>query len=124
MIPPLALHRIMTSTLNPDGLALFAKRTCPTCTLIESQIQRMAGELPDFQVVSQDDPHYPPGVAGIVDDTALDYSYLHRIEAVPTLIRFNDGREVERIVGWDRDAWRKITGIADLGAGLPVFRPG
>jgi hypothetical protein len=114
----------MTSTLNSEGLALFAKRTCPTCTLIESQIRRIAGELQDFQVVTQDDPQFPPGVAGIVDDTELDYSYIHRIEFVPTLIRFDGGREVERIEGWDRDAWRKMTGIADLGEGLPVFRPG
>lgn len=35
----------MTLTLNPDGLALFAKRACPTCALIESQIQRIAEEL-------------------------------------------------------------------------------
>lgn len=124
MIYQTAQNGIMTSTLNPDGLALFAKRACPTCTLIEAQIRRLAGELPAFQVVSQDDPHYPPGVAGIVDDTELDFSYIHRIEAVPTLIRFDGGREVERIVGWDRDAWRKMTGIADLGEGLPVFRPG
>lgn len=111
-------------TLNPDGLALFAKRACPTCTLIEPVIRLAARGVPGFQVVSQDDPRFPAGVENIVDDTALDHSYVHGIEAVPTLIRFAGGREIERVVGWDRDAWRRLTGIADLGGGLPVFRPG
>jgi hypothetical protein len=111
-------------TLNPDGLALFAKRACPTCTLIEPVIRRMARGMRGFQVVSQDDPAFPENVEHIVDDTALDHSFVHGIEAVPTLIRFEGGREVERIVGWDRDAWRRLSGIADLGEGLPVFRPG
>ena len=28
------------------------------------------------------------------------------------------------VVGWDRDGWRRLTGIRDLGEGLPAFRPG
>ena len=111
-------------TLNSDGLVLFAKRACPTCSLIEPVIRRMAGAMAGFQVVSQDDPRFPAGVDHVVDDTALDHSYVHGIEAVPTLIRFDGGREVERIVGWDREAWRRLTGIVNLGEGLPVFRPG
>lgn len=80
--------------------------------------------MPDFQVVVQDDPGFPAGVANVINDTALDHSYVHQIEAVPTLIRFSGGREAERVVGWDREAWRRLTGIAGLGEGLPVFRPG
>ncbi|MFN7087088.1 MAG: thioredoxin family protein [Burkholderiales bacterium] len=114
----------METKLNPDGLALFVKRACPTCTLIEQQIRQVARARPDLQVVVQDDPRFPAGVANIVDDTALDHSYVHRIEAVPTLIRFSGGREAERVVGWDRAAWRRLSGIADLGEELPVFRPG
>jgi hypothetical protein len=115
----------MTVRLEPTtGLVVFAKRACPTCTLIEPQLARAAREAPRLQVVSQDDPRFPADVAGVVDDRELDHSFLHRIESVPTLIRFDAGREVERIVGWDRDAWRRLTGIADLGEGLPVLRPG
>lgn len=110
--------------LNPNGLALFAKRGCSTCSLIEQQIRKVARARLDFQVVIQDDPEFPAGVANIIDDTALDHSYIHQIESVPTLIRFSGGREAERIVGWDREAWRRLTGIADLGEELPAFRPG
>jgi hypothetical protein len=43
---------------------------------------------------------------------------------MPTLIHYRDGLEIERVVGWDRAGWQRLTGIADLGAHLPVMRPG
>lgn len=87
-------------------------------------MQRVAGEVGAFRFASQDDPQFPAGVVGVVDDRELDHSYLNHIEATPTLIRFERGREVERVVGWDRDGWRRLTGIAGLGEGLPPFQPG
>jgi thiol-disulfide isomerase/thioredoxin len=110
--------------LKPDGLVVFSKHDCPTCALIEPVMQRAAKTLPAFQVVSQDDPKFPSGVSDLVDDRELDYSWLNNIEATPTLIRYQAGREAERVVGWDRDGWRRLTGIRDLGEGLPAFRPG
>lgn len=107
-----------------DGLVAFVKRACPTCTLIESQMREVARSVPEFQVVSQDDPRFPAGVERIVDDRDLDQSWLNQIESTPTLIRFAAGHEVERVVGWDREGWRKLTGIPDLGGDLPSFRPG
>jgi len=107
-----------------DGLVVFAKRACPTCSLIEPVMQRAAREAKAFRVVSQDDPAFPAQVADVVDDRELDHSYLNEIEAVPTLIRYAGGREVERVVGWDRDAWRRLTGISGLGEALPPMRPG
>jgi hypothetical protein len=110
--------------LVTDGLVVFSKRACPTCFLIEPVMQQAARALPAFQVVSQDDPRFPQKVANIVDDRELDQSWLHNIEATPTLVRFSQGREAERVVGWDRDGWRRLTGIRDLGEGLPAFQPG
>ena len=111
-------------SLIQDGLVAFVKRECPTCALIEPQMREVARKLPQFQVVSQDDPRFPAGVDRLVDDRELDHSWLNNIESTPTLMRFQGGREVERVIGWDREGWRKLTGIADLGDGLPVFRPG
>jgi hypothetical protein len=34
------------------------------------------------------------------------------------------GREVARTHGWHRGDWQQISGVADLGAGLPELRPG
>ena len=110
--------------LKPDGLVVFSKRACPTCVLIEPVMQRVAKAVPAFQVVSQDDPKFPARVANIVDDRDLDHSWLNNIESTPTLIHFEGGSEKERVVGWDRDGWRRLTGIRDLGDGLPASRPG
>jgi hypothetical protein len=107
-----------------DGLVAFVKRACPTCTLIESEMRAAAREVPQFSVVSQDDPRFPSGVDRVVDDRALERSWRAQIESTPTLIRYSGGRETERIVGWDREGWRRLTGISDLGAALPPFRPG
>lgn len=87
-------------------------------------MRRAARELPDFRIVSQDDPRFPSGVEAILDDRELDLSWLNRIEFMPTLIHFRQGREVERVVGWDRDNWQRLTGLADLGAQQPAFQPG
>jgi hypothetical protein len=111
------------SALCNNGLLAFVKRACPTCTLIEPQMQAVARVVPGFRAVSQDDPQFPAGV-DVVDDRDLNVSSSNGIEATPTLIRYRDGREVERVVGWDRDGWRRLSGLTDLSADLPAFRPG
>jgi hypothetical protein len=109
--------------LSADGLVAFVKRACPTCTLIEAQMREVARAVPDFRAVSQDDPQFPAGVQ-VVDDRELDHSWLNDIESTPTLIRYANGREVERVVGWDRAGWQRLTGVKDLGKDLPPLRPG
>ena len=112
------------SAIPADGLVAFVKRACPTCTLIEPQMRQAAEVLAEFHVVSQDDPQFPAGVARVIDDRELDHSWLNRIETTPTLICYANGREIERVTGWDRDAWQRLTGIRDLGRDLPALRPG
>jgi hypothetical protein len=110
--------------LCTDGLAAFVKRACPTCTLIEPQLAEISRRVRRFIAVSQDDPHFPSGAAEVFDDRDLDQSWTHEIEFTPTLIRFEGGREVERVVGWDRAGWQRLTGLRDLGNELPASRPG
>ncbi|MDJ0786118.1 MAG: thioredoxin family protein [Myxococcota bacterium] len=106
----------------PDGLVAFVKRDCPTCELVVPVLQQLAsaGEL---HVFTQDDPGFPPGLEP-TDDTALAMSWHHDVEAVPTLVRVEDGRETSRIVGWQRDEWETFTGVSGLGPDLPDWRPG
>jgi hypothetical protein len=118
-----ASDRIAAHAEPLDGLVAFVKRACPTCTLIAPQMREVARAMPGFRAVSQDDPRFPEGV-GVIDDRDLDRSWLNRIEATPTLVRFEHGREVERVLGWDRAAWRRLTGIESLGEDLPLMRPG
>jgi hypothetical protein len=114
----------MVNALLSDGLVAFVKRACPTCSMIEPQMREAAQARRDFQVVTQDDAAFPSGVANLVDDRELDHSYVNKIEATPTLIRYAAGKEVERVMGWDRAAWQRLTGVAALGASLPPLVPG
>jgi len=101
----------------------FVKRDCPTCELVVPVLEQIARDAA-LTVYSQDDPAFPPGLEA-VDETSLERSWHHRIEAVPTLIRVSEaGEEVERVLGWQRKDWEELTGLADLGPDLPDWRPG
>lgn len=113
----------------PSGLVAFVKRDCPTCELVEPVLRELsaaaAGEGgPALTVYTQDDPGFPSGVSNVVDDTDLTVSWHYDIEAVPTLLRVEAGKEVERAIGWHRGEWEAAAGRTNLGEGLPDFRPG
>ena len=113
----------MPGNLPQDGLAAVVKRDCPTCVMAAPVLGELArrGAL---AVYTQDDPFFPETVSGPIDDTALDVSHRLKIEIVPTLVRFQAGREVGRTYGWDRGEWERLSGIAGLGRDLPDARPG
>jgi len=106
----------------PDGIVAFVKRDCPTCELVVPALAQLAAAGP-LTVYSQDDPSFPEGLAP-QDETSLERSWHHEIEAVPTLIRVEGGRERERVLGWHRGEWEALTGVAGLGPDLPETRPG
>jgi len=104
------------------------KRECETCVMampvlrqVEQQAERLGGKL---EIHVQDDPGFAAGFSDARDDSELATSYRYNIDTVPTLIRLVDGREDKRVVGWRREEWQAITGMASLGEGLPAFRPG
>ena len=109
--------------MQKNGLVVVVKRDCPTCVMV-APVLRQLQEQADLTVYSQDDPSFPEVIEGVADDRLLDASYRLDVEIVPTLVRFEDGREVERTFGWDRAAWKSLTGRNDLGAELPAFKPG
>ncbi|MGY1660925.1 thioredoxin [Geodermatophilus sp. SYSU D00705] len=98
----------------PDGLVAVVKRDCPTCVLVEPVLRRLGAA-----VWCQDDPDWFDH-----DDTALEVSYRLDVETVPTLLRVENGVETARVVGWSREQWEALTGVAGLGADLPEHRPG
>ena len=79
------------STIVTDGLVAVVKRDCPTCVLVAPVLADLARRT-DLVVLSQDDPGFPEGVEGVVDDTDLDFSWHHDLDTVPTLLRFETGR--------------------------------
>jgi hypothetical protein len=113
-----------TAPALPDGLVAVVKQACPTCELVVPVLRQLASDGAEpLTVYVQDDPAFPPGVAP-VHDADLAVSWHHDVETVPTLVRVTGGREVGRIVGWNRAEWEAFTGLAGLGDGLPEFRPG
>jgi hypothetical protein len=122
MPEPVASSPSAPAPALPSGIVAFVRRDCPTCRLVEPVLAELARRVP-LTVFVQDDPGFPKGLAA-VDDTSLERSWRHRIEAVPTLIRVEEGRERERALGWKREEWERLTGIEGLGPGLPDWRPG
>ena len=113
----------MTDRLPQNGLVAVVKRDCPTCVLAAPVLGALARDS-GLTVYTQDDPSFPETVPGRIDDTALDMSHRLKIEIVPTLIRFEAGREVGRTYGWDRAEWQRLTGVEGLGRDLPETLPG
>ncbi len=107
----------------PNGIVAVLKRDCPTCELVVPVLGEIAAAGPSLTIYSQDDPTFPETM-DVIDDTDLDISFHNNVETVPTLIRVADGQEVGRTVGWNRDSWQDLSGVADLGADLPEQRPG
>jgi hypothetical protein len=111
------------STLPENGLVAVVKRDCPTCVMtapVLGELARRAG----LTVFSQDDATFPDEVPGRQGDLALDVSHRLGVEIVPTLIRFEGGREAARTYGWDRAEWERIAGVAGIGDGLPETQLG
>lgn len=112
----------MTGELK-DGWTLIVKRDCATCVMVVPVIAHLQRELPNLTVYTQDDPTFPEGVVR-VHDHDLATSWHADIDTVPALIYRENGAETKRTVGWLRSEWRELTGIGDLGAELPEYRPG
>ncbi|MFY0613176.1 MAG: thioredoxin family protein [Hyphomicrobiaceae bacterium] len=104
-------------------LTAIVKRDCETCQMVVPVLSELL-QKHQLIVYSQDDPTFPDTLGGARDDTALEHSYRHRIEAVPTLIRSNDGVEVGRAIGWNKAEWQELTELRELGSNLPSSRPG
>ncbi len=111
------------SEIPSNGLVVFAKRECETCVMVEPVFGELARSGLPLVVYTQDDPAFPKLVKPR-DDSSLEQSFRYDIETVPTVIRFENGKEVARTFGWSRAEWERVTGRKNLGAGLPAMRPG
>ncbi len=107
----------------PSGLVAFVKRECPTCEIVAPVLAELA-QSRALTIYSQDDPRFPQQLSCIRDDRSLEQSWRHRIETVPTLLRVEDGVEVARAQGWQREEWEALSGLRGLGPDLPDWRPG
>jgi len=114
----------LRSGTPPDGIVAVVKRACPTSTLVVPVLADLAERAPGgLTIYSQDDPSFPEGL-DVIDDTGLETSFSLDLDTVPTLLRFESGAEAARVVGWNREQWEGLTGVGELGDGLPPWRPG
>ena len=95
----------LPAVLGSNGLAVVVKRDCPTCVLIEPVLKQLAAAGKPLPVLTQDDPSFPAGVPGVVDDRGLDLTWKLDIETVPRIIRIEGGKEAARAFGWHRGEW-------------------
>ena len=102
---------------------VVVKRECETCRMVEPVLAELKRRLP-LVLYCQDEPAFPEAAGGSLDDRSLEQSWRHKVEIVPTLIRIEGGREVARAEGWHRSEWQQLSGIAEIGQGLPPSRPG
>ena len=108
----------------PDGLTVVVKRDCPTCVMVVPVLAELARAGKALRIITQDDPSFPSGLAGVAYDQTLEQSVALDIETVPTLLRIEGGREAARCIGWNREEWEAASGAKGLGPGLPSIRPG
>jgi hypothetical protein len=113
----------MNESLPENGFVIVAKRDCHTCEMIQP-VMRSLDRAGSLTVFTQDDPTFPEGVSRVVDDHDLERSFHLKVETVPTLIRYEGGRETGRTFGWDRSEWVRLAGQAAAGEGLPAWQPG
>ena len=115
----------MSSQAAPT-YTLVVKKSCPTCELIQPVVKELADSYGDkLRVFVQDDASFLDDIPQRMDDTTLEFSYRHKIEIVPTLIRHDsEDQNEQRIVGWDKQQWQDFTGLGQLGADLVAFKPG
>lgn len=107
----------MSSEIPEDGLVLVAREDCPTCQLIVPVASDLEARGVLAAIYSQDNPDFPEGLR-VRDDRHLEVSFRLAITIVPTLIRFEDGVETARAIGWSRQEWCNVATLNDLGPGL------
>ncbi len=107
----------------PDGLVVFVSADCPTCQMVAPVLRDLRHRTANLTVFTQDDPQFPPGLDA-VHDADLRLSWDAEIRTVPTLLRVEGGTVTGSLEGWLRSEWEQLTGVRDLGAGLPDYRPG
>tara|TARA_R110001592_G_scaffold152614_3_gene380259 strand:+ start:8327 stop:9703 length:1377 start_codon:yes stop_codon:yes gene_type:complete len=92
--------------------------------LIEPVLAQLARGSRPLTVIVQDTADFAVGKGQQIADEDLNLSWQLDCEIVPTLIRRDDGVEVERTYGWFREDWENISGLSGLGIDLPASRPG
>jgi hypothetical protein len=133
------------SPVDGPRIAFFYKVTCPTCQLSAPPAERFHRSFPGrFLGVGQDPEDRLQGFSSeygltfraVSDAPPYELSNAYGVRTVPTLFLIEEGRVVETVESWDRDAWNALAvrmgelvgsaaePVSTERDGLPPFRPG
>jgi thiol-disulfide isomerase/thioredoxin len=124
-----ALQVSETLAALPNGVIVVVKKDCATCEMVAPVLGWLSQKHLVAVVASQDDPTFPDSLAktiGVVDDRELVLSFGLDVDTVPSVVRWANGVEVDRIVGWSVSQWSAFFGVdlASEFSSLPAQRPG
>ncbi|HEY7280353.1 MAG TPA: hypothetical protein VID47_02060 [Actinomycetota bacterium] len=129
----------------PARALFFYKVTCPVCQMAAPVSQQLEAAYPSTVAGIGEDPEdklarfageYGWSFDSTPDLPPYDVSEAYGIRVVPTFVLVSEGRVVDVVESWDRDAWngfssrlagltgRDATVVSTAGDGLPSFRPG
>ena len=115
----------------------FVKEDCPTCNLVMPLLQALHASS-DVTVLAPGQTAEGNRVLAerhnlalpLLDDSTLKVSFAYDVETVPlVLLADRDGRELDRLVGFDKGEWQAFfarhasKAVVDWDA-LPAWRPG
>jgi len=109
---------------------VFAHADCPTSVLALRRLGAARADGAALVCVAQETPEAAArlarrtGVAFTVlaEDAPYDVSRAYGVDAVPTAVVLERGEEVERVIGWDAEAYERLLGL-EL-PGEPRWKPG
>jgi hypothetical protein len=131
------LPRIDGAAVALDDLAgrervalIFAHADCPTSLLTLRRLAAARADDDALVCVAQESPEAAARLARatgaaftvLAEDAPYEVSRAYRVDAVPTAIVLECGEEVERVVGWDAEAYERLLGL-EL-PGEPRSKPG
>ncbi len=102
---------------------VFLKYDCPTCELVRPLLADIQQNDPSLRVIVQDDSALFSDL-DVQKDNDLKMSYHHRIETVPTVIKLEKNSETARLIGWDKQEWKKFFSFSEEDYELPETKPG
>ncbi len=102
---------------------VFLKYDCPTCKLIHPLLTDIQKKNTSLEIIVQDNPNLFPNL-NVKKDHDLKISFHHEIEIVPTVIKLERNSETERLIGWNKQEWKKFFSFSEEDHTLPETKPG
>ncbi len=106
-----------------ERILVFLKHDCPTCELILPLLADIQKNTSALKIIVQDNPNLFNDL-DVQEDSNLEISFQHEIETVPTVVKIENKSETSRLIGWDKQEWKKMFNFSEENYNLPDRKPG